>query len=203
MKIFYTLLLILIAGCAKNSKDIVNEGKPMGVFEPKRDYVVDIPMGSSKISGESSGVEILGIFTIGAGNTADGVAISNRGDSTLGGGSNSGFDVFGATLGSAMSFLPKTSEQKFKAAALRDACEKNKCDVVGYAMYNVDSTNYFLFKTYDVEVKGFPGRVESLENVKRSYTPTDSYWRRSYPSNLPLPSKSSSVSGSSWRDTVK
>ena len=62
MKLIYALLIVSLAGCAKNSLDIVNDGKPMGVFEPKKDYVVDIPMGSSKVSGESSGVEILGIF---------------------------------------------------------------------------------------------------------------------------------------------
>ena len=203
MKALILISIVFISGCAKNSLDIVNEGKPMGVFEPKRDYVVDIPMGSSKVSGESSGVEILGFITIGAGNTADGVDISNRGDSTLGVNSGSAFGAIGSAFGSAMSMLPKTSEQKFKAAALRDACEKNKCDVVGYAMYNVDSTNYFLFKTYDVEVKGFPGKVESLENVKRSYSPSDSYWRRSHRSSLPLPSHSSSASSSNWRQSVK
>ena len=45
MKLIYALLIVSLAGCAKNSIDVVNEGKTIGVFEPKRDYVVDIPMG--------------------------------------------------------------------------------------------------------------------------------------------------------------
>ncbi len=153
----------------------------MGVFEPKRDYVVDIPMGSTKVSGESSGMEILGIFTIGASETAEGVDISGRGDSTLGGSSASGGGMFNpaAALGPALALIPKSSKQKFKAAALRDACEKNNCDVLGYTMYNVNEKNYWLFKTYDVQVSGFPGRVESLENVNRMFRPKDSYWRSS------------------------
>ena len=44
MKLIYALLIVSLAGCAKNSLDIVNDGKPMGVFEPKKDYVVDIPI---------------------------------------------------------------------------------------------------------------------------------------------------------------
>jgi hypothetical protein len=182
MKIIYALLIVSLAGCARNSIDVVNEGKTIGVFEPKRDYVVDIPMGSSKVSGESSGVEILGIFTIGASETADGVDVSSRGDSTLNrNGSSGGASVFSpaAALAPALALLPKSSEQKFKAAALRDACEKNNCDVLGYAMYNVNEKNFFLFKTYDVKFKGFPGRVEGLENITRTYTPADSYWRQS------------------------
>ena len=44
-------------------------------------------------------------------------------------------------------------------------------------MYNVNEKNFFLFKYYDVKVKGFPGRVDSLENINRLYSPKDSYWR--------------------------
>ena len=162
MKLLYAVLIISLSSCAKNSLDIVNEGKPMGAFEPKKDYVVDIPMGKTQVSGESSGIEILGYFTIGASETAEGVDVSSRSDNIL---------------GNALSLLPKSSSQKFKAAALRDACEKNNCDVLGYTMYNVNEKNFFLFKYYDVKVKGFPGRVDSLENINRLYSPNDSYWR--------------------------
>ena len=52
--------------------------------EPKKDYVVDIPMGKTQVSGESSGIEILGYFTIGASETAEGVDVSSRSDNILG-----------------------------------------------------------------------------------------------------------------------
>jgi hypothetical protein len=189
MKLIYALLIVSLAGCAKNSLDIVNEGKPMGVFQPKKDYVVDIPMGQSTVSGESSGVEILGFWTIGAGETAEGVDVGNRGNNTLkNSGSSSGgssaiagvTSTLGAVIEPASSMLQtflKGGRSSFKAAALRDACEKNNCDVLGYTMYNVNEKNFFLFKTYDVKVKGFPGRIQGLENVNRTYSPTDSYWR--------------------------
>jgi len=180
MKLTFLLLIVSLCGCAKNNIDIVDTGKPIGVFEPKRDYIVDIPMGETKVSGESSGVEILGVFTIGASETAEGVDLSGRGDSTLGGGTaNAGVFNPVAALAPALALVPKSSKQKFKAAALRDACDKNNCDVLGYTMYNVNEKNYFLFKTYDVKVQGFPGRVEGLENVVRTYSPGDSYWRKS------------------------
>ena len=189
MKLITALIIISLCGCAKNSLDIVNEGKPMGVFEPKKDYVVDIPMGKSPVTGESSGVEILGLFTIGASEQAEGVDITNRGNNTLGdsGAGNSANSPLGAvtsTLGaviepasSVINTFLKGGRSSFKAAALRDACEKNNCDVLGYTMYNVNEKNFFVFKTYDVQVKGFPGRVDSLENVNRSYSTSDSYWR--------------------------
>ena len=126
MKLIYALLIVSLAGCAKNSLDIVNDGKPMGVFEPKKDYVVDIPMGSSKVSGESSGIEILGIFTIGASEQAEGVDITNRGDSTLGSSASSGGFAGLAFVTGALSpvsdlfqDLLDGSAPDFKAAALR------------------------------------------------------------------------------------
>ena len=57
MKFSY-LFFVYWQGCAKNSRDIVNEGKTIGVFEPKRDYVVDIPMRNEKVSGQASGVKM-------------------------------------------------------------------------------------------------------------------------------------------------
>lgn len=187
MKLLYALLIVSLCGCAKNSLDIVNEGKPMGVFEPKKDYVVDIPMGKSPVTGESSGVEILGLFTIGASEQAEGVDITNRGNNTLGDSASAPSAGAFAFVGSVAGLMTPVSDlfqdildgsaPDFKAAALRDACEKNNCDVLGYTMYNVNEKNFFVFKTYDVQVKGFPGRVDSLENVNRSYSTSDSYWR--------------------------
>tara|TARA_B100000902_G_C27230211_1_gene874387 strand:- start:326 stop:874 length:549 start_codon:yes stop_codon:yes gene_type:complete len=170
--------LFFIGGCAKNSRDVVEDGRTLGSFEPKKDYLVDIPMGEARVMGQSSGVKILGLITLGAGQTASGVDVTHRGESTMGGSSSVG--TVSALSALALAPLVSTSE-KFKKAALRDACEKNNCDVLGYTMYNVNEKNYFLFKTYNVKVKGFPGKVGRLENVQRNYTIGDSYWRRPLP----------------------
>jgi hypothetical protein len=81
--------------------------------------------------------------------------------------------------------LTSSTSDKFKKAALRNACDVNNCDILGYPMYNVNEKNYFLFKTYDVKVRGFPGKVGRLENVNRKYTVGDSYWRATLPKTLP------------------
>ena len=171
-----------MASCAKNTRDVVEDGRTIGVFEPKRDYVVDIPMGEKQVMGKAKGMEILGFITIGAGQTADGAEINSRGESTLGSGasvSSGGSSLAGLAL--APLKVVGSSSEKFKKAALRDACEKNQCDVLGYTMYEVDEKNFFLFKTYDVKVRGFPGRVGKLENVQRKYSVGNSYWRTPLP----------------------
>jgi len=176
MKSYLLLAIILISGCAKNSRDVIEEGRPLGSFEPKRDYIVDVPMGEQQVVGKSSGVKILGFITLGAGNTAEGVSVGNRGDSTY-----PNLNPSNSTNGSVLDNMFNSTSGKFKKAALRDACEKNNCDVLGYTMYDVDEKNFFLWKTYNVEVKGFPGKVGKLENVQRRFSVTDSYWRATLP----------------------
>ena len=39
--------------------DVVADGRTLGSFEPKNDYVVDIPMGSSLVNGNAKGISIL------------------------------------------------------------------------------------------------------------------------------------------------
>ena len=180
MKLYLFLAIILISGCAKNSRDVIEEGRPLGLFEPKRDYIVDVPMGEQQVVGKSSGVEILGFITLGAGNTAEGVSVGNRGDSTYPNSNPSNSSSGSVLANMALSAFTSTSG-KFKKAALRDACEQNNCDVLGYTMYDVDEKNFFLWKTYNVKVKGFPGKVGKLENVQRKFSITDSYWRAPLP----------------------
>ena len=176
-KILYSLIILLplmLCNCAKNVADVVADGRTLGSFEPKNDYVVDIPMGSSLVNGNAKGISILGLITIGASQTSDGVTVQSRGESTLG---NAAVYGAGSVMGSLMAFAPESTSQKFKKAALRNACDVNSCDVVGYPMYNVNETNFFLWKTYDVNVKGFPGQVRSLQTVPRDWRTKDSYWR--------------------------
>lgn len=184
MKNYLILLLsVLLGSCAKNSRDVVEGGNTLGVFEPKQDYLVDIPMGETQVEGQASGVKILGLITLGAGRTADGVVPGNRGDSTLGVSPSSSASFATSALAPIMALTSSTSD-KFKKAALRDACDKNSCDVLGYSIYNVNERDFLLFKTYNVKVKGFPGKVGRLENVNRSYKVEDSYWRKSLPSKV-------------------
>ena len=189
-KLFLIGLVAGLSSCS-NKMDIVETGHPMGVFEPKNDYVVDIPMKSQVVTGQSQGVKILGLdwLTFGAEYRAQGIGLGSRGAGLNSGGGGGGgastvetiVNVGSGLVAAAIGPLTGSSTtKKFKEAALRSACDQNNCDVVGYPMWTVDTKNYILWKTYKVNVKGFPGKVQSLEVVPRIYDPRkDTYWRNS------------------------
>jgi len=193
-------LPLLFCNCAKNVADVVApHDRTMGVFEPAQDYLVDIPMTSKIVKGNAKGTVILGIFTIGGSEMAEGVSLNSRGNSSLhgsastGGGSSGGVaGVFnsaatgvGAVIAPITKLIPDSPKAKFKKAALRNACDLNNCDVIGYPMYNVDEKNYFLWKNYNVSVRGFPGLVQGVETVPRQWKSSDkdTYWRKDMSSN--------------------
>ena len=66
-------------------------------------------MGESQVVGEASGMKILGLITIGASRTADGVDAGNRGDSTLGITSTSAGSFAGGALAPIMALTSSTS----------------------------------------------------------------------------------------------
>tara|TARA_Y100001934_G_C12284105_1_gene741449 strand:- start:267 stop:1034 length:768 start_codon:yes stop_codon:yes gene_type:complete len=195
---------LIFASCAKNVSDVVApHDRTLGVFEPAQDYLVDVPLQSRMVSGNSKGTVILGFITLGGSETSEGVALSSRGESTLNGGSTGsvggGSGIAGAVSGAIGSvgaviapvakLIPESPRERFKKAALRNACDLNSCDVVGYPMYNVDEKNYFLWKNYKVSVKGFPGNIKGVENVGRQYSPNkDTYWRKGAPASRPFSS---------------
>jgi hypothetical protein len=142
------------------------------MMEAANDHIVDITMGSERVSGQASGTIILGIFAIGATDYSDGLAVTA---STSDGGSIAG--MFSSVAGAVGGLIPQLGVSKVKSAAVRAACDENKCDVLGYPMFYVDEVNYFLWKDIDVHVVGFPGHINGIKNVPRKYNVDDSYWR--------------------------
>jgi hypothetical protein len=191
--IILTILPLVFCNCAKNVSDVVApHDRTMGVFEPAQDYLVDIPMTSKIVKGNAKGTVILGIFTLGGSEMAEGVSLNSRGDSSLHGGAlttgssgvagvfNSAVSGVGAVVAPITKLIPDSPKAKFKKAALRNACDLNNCDVIGYPMYNVDEKNYFLWKNYNVSVRGFPGLVQGVQTVPRQWSSSDkdTYWRK-------------------------
>jgi hypothetical protein len=142
------------------------------MMEAANDHIVDITMGSERVSGQASGVIFFGIFVFGASDYSDGLAVTT---STHDGDSISG--IFSSVVGAVGGLIPDVGVGNFKSAAVRDACDENKCDVLGYPMFYVDEVNFFLWKNIDVHVVGFPGHINGLKNVPRKYIVDDSYWR--------------------------
>lgn len=171
-------IVFLLASCASTNRDIIQTGHPFGMLEPGIDHVVDITMGSERVTGEASGSVILWVYAIGATDYSDGLAVTapaSSGDSIAGMFSG----MFSSVTGAVGSLLPQSPLGRIKSAAVRAACDEAGCDVLGYPMFYVDETNYFLWKEIRVVVKGFPGEIKSIKNVPRKYEVVDSYWRDS------------------------
>jgi hypothetical protein len=173
--------VILLAACAGTSRDIIQTDHPFGMLEAANDHIVEITMGSERVSGRASGTIILGVFVMGASDYSDGLVVTTP---TPGGGSIS--DKFSSVAGAVGGLIPQASVSKFKSAAVRAACDENKCDVLGYPMFYLEEVNYFLWKSVDVRVVGFPGHIKGLKNVPRKYNVGDSYWRRAPETSGPI-----------------
>ena len=175
-KISFSLSLcsvILLAACAGTSRDIIQTDNPFGMMEAANDHIVDITMDSERVSGSASGTIILGAFVMGASDYSDGLAVTTP---TPGGGAISG--IFSSVAGAVGSLIPQVGVSKIKSAAIRAACDTAKCDVLGYPMFYLEEVNYFLWKSVDVRVVGFPGHIKGLKTVPRVYNVGDSYWRQ-------------------------
>lgn len=73
--------------------------------------------------------------------------------------------------GKMISVFGSSRLSEIKSAAVRDACEKNSCDVLAYPIFQWRQVDNFLSTEYKVQVKGFPGMVRSVQNVPRVIAP--------------------------------
>ena len=66
---------------------------------------------------------------------------------------------------STFSFLP-SPENFAKSAAVFNTCQKNKADTLVGTRYVVTTTDYFVFKTVECQVAGFPATMEGVAKKK-------------------------------------
>jgi len=107
------------------------------------------------ISGSATVHSILGIFTWGPNAQAVGVDY----------GVCSG--VTGGALGDLLSFTSK-SEIVARNAAAYEATAKAKADIILAPQYVLTTEDYFVYKSINCKVKGFPGFVKGIEVVESS-----------------------------------
>ena len=69
------------------------------------------------------------------------------------------------TGGSALSFFPCGAD-KAKNGAYANACDAAKCDQIVGAKYKVTTEDYFVFKRYTAEIKGFPATLTGVELIE-------------------------------------
>ena len=155
MKTTLLIPLILLCSCASTTRDIISTGHPLGTISAMNDHKVDIRFESDRVTGAASGTTILKIFHWGPANFSAGLTVQTN---------DSGF--MSSALGALGSMLPKSGLGKVKSAAVRDACDKAKCDVLGYPMFYIDERDYFLWTETSVSVTGFPGKILAITNEK-------------------------------------
>jgi hypothetical protein len=67
--------------------------------------------------------------------------------------------------GSMLSFLPNGLD-KAKNGAYANACDAAKCDQIMGAKYKVTTEDYFVFKRYKAEIKGYPATLTGVELIE-------------------------------------
>jgi hypothetical protein len=142
------------------------------MMEAATDHLVDVQMDSGRVYGNASGTIFFGVFLMGASDSSSGLAVTAASSD---GGSVGG--MFSGVVGAIGGVLPSVGIAQIKSAAIRNACDTSKCDVLGYPMYYIEEMNFFLWKKISVRVVGFPGEIKGIKNVPREFEVADSYWR--------------------------
>lgn len=154
-------ILFLLTSCQSGTRDVIETGHPLGEIYPANDHSIDIRFGPNPISGQATGTLVLGFFPLNPGKYSENVGTYS---SEKGG--------IAALTGAVGSMLPNFS--KVKSAAIRNALDNHdkktgqKWDLLGYPMFTIDENDYFLWSHQKVTVRGFPGQVVSIANVKKN-----------------------------------
>ncbi|MBL7008935.1 MAG: hypothetical protein ISR76_08050 [Planctomycetes bacterium] len=151
--LFSVLGLSLLASCASTHREIHTTDRPLGEIRSLNDYVVDIQIASEPVLGKAAGGTVLGLFIIGDTDYAD--AIGFDGDS---------FNLLSSILGS-------SRLDELKRAAIRDACAASSCEVLAYPTFRWNESSNPFVTQYTVEVKGYPGFIKEIKNIRREVKP--------------------------------
>ena len=73
------------------------------------------------------------------------------------------------------SILPSPANYA-KSAAVYEACQANKSDILVGTRYTVTTTDYFVFKTVHCEVAGFPATMNGVEKLHPYVVGEKLYW---------------------------
>lgn len=153
-----TALCSLSAACASTSRDVVQTGHVLGKMIPANNHIVDIEFDEARVEGTASGTQILWFIEYGPESYSDGLAYKDVEP-------REGFTGLLRDIGGWFFGLVPNFGGRIRSAAVREACDLAECDLLGYPMYYIDETNYFLWREVTITVKGFPGYVNSLTNV--------------------------------------
>ena len=128
--------VMLFTGC----KSVYTSDGASGVPQVSSDhpgYAADFTVGEARVGGSATVKVLFGIFAWGTEGFAE----------------NNNLSFF--------SLLPSPANYA-KSAAVYDACQKNKADVLVGTRYTVTVMDYWIFKTVTCEVAGFPATMTGV-----------------------------------------
>ena len=142
-------IAIFSTGCT--SIEASKVGNPVTVHMPVR-IKPTVETKNTMISGSATVHSILGIFTWGP--NAQAVGISYGGNSV----------IFNGVLGDLFSFTSQ-SEIVARNAAAYNATTSADADIILAPQYVLTTEDYFVYKSINCKVKGFPGYIKGVKVI--------------------------------------
>ena len=134
-------LALFVTGCT--SVETNRAGQQVAIHMEKT-VVPEIEAGKQLVEGHAQANCLFGIFTWGVNHQAIGVSYGSGAD-------GNGFF--------------RTPADVVKNGAAYEACRKSNADLLLAPRYNLTVTDYFVFKIFNCEVKGYPGVLKSVKVV--------------------------------------
>ncbi len=148
----FTLCAVLFTSCASSHYETHLTSSPLGSIRSLNDYVADVQVEPKRVTGKSSGGTFL-FFDTGDDDYADYLIYD------------------GQRLGILDLVLGTSRLEELKRAAVHNACQGAKCDVLAYPMFHWKESSTWFGSQYTVIVTGFPGYVQGIKTVPRTIVP--------------------------------
>ena len=134
-------VVFLVTGCS--SFETNRQGQPIDIRMPL-DVIPNVVAQDTKVAGSAKVSCLFGIFTWGCEKQAVGVTY--------------GTPAEGASF---LKFFVGANDVARNGAAY-DACSKANADILLTPQYDLTVKDYFVFKTVDCQVKGFPATIKNV-----------------------------------------
>ena len=131
---------ILAAGCS--SFETNRDSKSLDIHMPLT-VIPNVEAGNTKVEGSAKVSCLFGIFTWGCEKQAVGVTYGTPMEDSF------------------LKFFVGANDVARNGAAY-DACSKANADILLTPQYDLTIKDYFVFKTVDCQVKGFPGTIKNV-----------------------------------------
>ena len=134
------LAAALLTGCVSTH---TNDGTATVKISVTKDYKADVVAQEKAVTGEATVHNVLGLITWGVSEFADDAFVTTNGAPIL----QLGVNPIGAA----------------KQGATYKACAASKADAILAAKYNMNITDYFVYKQIKCKVTGYPASIKGVK----------------------------------------